>query len=185
MERGEVMKIEELKIDECRKILSNSILGRIACASGNQPYVVPFNFVFDGREYLYAFSTIGRKIRWMRENPLVCVEIEEIVNQYNWTTLVIFGSYEELPDEPEFERQRIYAHELLSRRPMWWQPAYVAGTHREQSGDIPVYFRIHIEKITGHRAAPESFETKVPRTAPIVGEQKNEWLNFRLRDRIF
>jgi uncharacterized protein len=112
------MKIEELKIEECRKMLSRERFGRLACAFDNQPYVVPFNFVLDGENHLYAFSTVGQKIEWMRKNPRVCVEVENVKNRNYWTTLVIYGRYEELADTPEFEDQRIFAHELLSREYM-------------------------------------------------------------------
>lgn len=160
------MKIEELKIEECRKILGKKQIGRLACSLMNQPYVVPFNFVYDGKGHLYAFSTVGQKIEWMRENPLVCVEIEEIKNQDDWITLIIFGRYEELPDTPEFKDQRNYAYELLSLRPMWWQPAFVAGTQREDIIEEPVYFRIYIEKITGRRGYAESIEAFIPSGQP-------------------
>lgn len=160
------MKIEELKTEKCLEILQRSRLGRIGCSFEDQPYVVPFNFVYDKGEYLYAFSTVGQKINWMRKNPLVCVEVEEIKGEFDWTTLVIFGRFEELPDEPEFRDQRVYAHELLSRRPLWWQPAFVAGEHREEIEKFPVYFRIYIEKITGHRGFTEELEAFLPMGKP-------------------
>lgn len=168
------MKVEELSINECWDVLEKIKIGRLACSHEGQPYIVPFNFAFDRNQYLYAFSTVGQKIQWMRENPLVCVEVENVKNQEDWTTLIVFGRYEELPDVPEFEDRRIHAHELLSRRPMWWQPAYVAGTHREKSDEKPVYFRIFIEKITGHRAVSESCETFVP-ASPTV-KMQGSWL---------
>jgi nitroimidazol reductase NimA-like FMN-containing flavoprotein (pyridoxamine 5'-phosphate oxidase superfamily) len=146
------MKIEELNNEECLDLLKCSGLGRIACSLNDQPYVVPFYFVYETGEYLYAFSTIGQKIVWMRQNPLVCIEFEEIKSQNDWTTLIIFGLFEELPDKPEFKERRKYAHELLARRPMWWQPASVSGAHRGTPEETPVYFRVHIKEITGHRA---------------------------------
>lgn len=148
------MLINELANDECREFLSRSRLGRLGCARDGQPYVVPFYFVFDGFRYLYAFSMPGQKIEWMRENPRVCVEVDEIESQDKWITTVIFGRYEELPDKAEFEVERELAHTLLAREPMWWQPAFVAGVNRvEPPGAEPVYFRISIEQISGHRAA--------------------------------
>ncbi len=147
------MFIKELTAAECSKILLDKRVGRIACARENQPYVVPFHFAFDGGEHLYAFSTFGQKIEWMRANRLVCVEVDDINNQNEWTSLVIFGRYEELTDTPEFANARTRAYNLLSRHAMWWQPAFVAGAHRVQSDDKPIYFRIYIDTITGHRAA--------------------------------
>lgn len=151
------MFIKELTTGESFKFLTEKQFGRIACARENQPYVVPFHFAFDDNKQLYAFSTLGQKIEWMRANPLVCVEVDDIKNQFEWTSLVIFGRYEELPDAPEFASERNRAYELLSQRAMWWQPAYVAGVHRPSSAadDKPIYFRIFIDKITGHRAVSD------------------------------
>lgn len=149
------MFVKELRTEECFEILTEKRVGRIACARENQPYIVPFHFAFDGEEYLYAFSMIGQKIEWMRANPLVCVEVDDIKNQFEWTSLVIFGRFEELPDAPEFANERNRAYELLSCHAMWWQPAFVAGTHRSSTDDKPIYYRILIDKITGHRAVSE------------------------------
>lgn len=34
--------------------------------------------------YLYAISAIGQKIEWMRANPLVCVEVDNITSDDEW-----------------------------------------------------------------------------------------------------
>ena len=73
------MLIHELTPDDCRELLARSSLGRLACARFDQPYVVPIHFSLDAeRSCVYAFSTVGQKILWMRENPQVCLEVEEI-----------------------------------------------------------------------------------------------------------
>ena len=150
------MFIKELTTEECLGILTEKRVGRLACARENQPYVVPFHFAFDGGKHFYAFSTLGQKIEWMRANPLVCVEVDDIKNQFEWTSFIIFGRYEELPDTPEFAAERTRAYELLSRHSMWWQPAYVVGAHRAPAADEkPIYFRIFINTITGHRAVSD------------------------------
>lgn len=147
------MIIKDVAVAECRAVLAEIGLGILACARDNQPYAVPLSFVYDTRDYLYAFSTLGQKIEWMRANPFVCVEVDSIQQQNDWITIVIFGEYEELPSTKEFAAKRTYAYELLSRRPSWWQPAYVAGTHITPSENAePIYFRIRISHITGHRA---------------------------------
>ena len=171
------MIIKELITEECLEFLTEKRVGRLACSLENQPYIVPFHFAFDGSEYLYAFSTLGQKIEWMRTNPLVCVEVDDIKNQFEWISLIVFGSYEELPDTPEFEAERTRAFELLSRHAMWWQPAYVVGAHRGPTvDDKPIYFRIFIDKITGHRAVSDkpSFE---PTEGKIVPDIRQNWFS--------
>ena len=147
------MFIKELTTDECFKVLAAKRVGRLACAHENQPYIVPFHFVVDGGKCFYAVSTLGQKIEWMRANSFVCVEVDEIISQFEWTSLIVFGRYQELPDVAEFETERNRAYELLSRHALWWQPAYVTGAHLSPAtDDKPIYFRIFIDKITGRRA---------------------------------
>jgi len=69
---------------------------------------------------------------------------------------VVFGRYEELPDTPEYEYARAHALEVLQKREMWWQPACVATEQREQRP--PVFYRIHIDQVPGHRATPDAIE---------------------------
>jgi uncharacterized protein len=141
------MLINEMSAEECRGALEQMRFGRLACSRDNQPYVVPIYFTADG-SYLYAFSTLGQKIEWMRANPLVCVEADDVQDQSQWTSVVVFGRYEELPDDPRWEQERQRAHALLESRAMWWQPAYVASTHRGEPHSLtPIFYRIRINSI--------------------------------------
>jgi hypothetical protein len=92
----------------------------------------------------------------MRSNPLVCLEIDERTSHYQWMSVVVFGRYEELPDTPEYDDARAHSLEVLQKRAMWWQPACVATEQREQRP--PIFYRIHIEQVTGHRATPDAIE---------------------------
>ena len=102
-----MMLIRELSRQESLDLLARSRLGRLACARGAMPYIVPLYFAYDD-EYLYSFSTFGQKIEWMRDNPNVCVEVDEVANPQQWVSVVIFGQFEEMPDLPEWHaRSRI------------------------------------------------------------------------------
>ena len=144
--------IKELTRQESLEVLARSHLGRLACTRGDQPYIVPIYFAYDSN-CLHSFSTVGQKIEWMRDNPLVCVQVDEVVNSQKWVSVIVFGRFEELPDAPEWQDARAVTHGLLRRKAAWWEPGYVktiiGGTPRPL---VPVFYRIHIEKITGHRA---------------------------------
>ena len=149
------MFIREITEDECVAALERAAYGRLACARNDQPYIVPIYFSYD-RMRLYGVTTLGQKIQWMRSNPLVCVEIDERKSHYQWTSVIAFGRYEELPDTPGYEDARANALEVLQRRPMWWQPASVATEKRELRP--PIFYRIHITQMTGHRSTPDPLE---------------------------
>src|SRR6202165_3936738 len=102
------MLIQELTKQASLYLLARTSLGRIACAQGAQPYVVPFYFTYDNY-YLYSFSTVGQKIEWMRAHPPVCVETDEVVSSQQWVSIIVFGLYEELPDTPACQQERASA----------------------------------------------------------------------------
>jgi len=153
------MLILELTNKECVEMLTRLRFGRLGCSRDNQPYIVPINFAYRER-CLYSVAALGQKIEWMRTNPLVCVEADEIVDHYHWMSVVVQGRYEELPDTPEWRADRELAHVLLQQRAMWCEPACVTETHRVAGGEvIPMYYRIHIDRVTGRRAKPDPVET--------------------------
>jgi nitroimidazol reductase NimA-like FMN-containing flavoprotein (pyridoxamine 5'-phosphate oxidase superfamily) len=146
------MRIHELSRAECEEILEHSDFGRLACARENQPYIVPIQFSFDStRKCLYAFSTVGQKIDWMRENPRVCLEVEDVNDRNHWTTVLAFGRYEEMGDSAADKTARSEAQELFSKRPEWWLPA--AGKVGTREHHSMVIYRIHIDRLTGRRAS--------------------------------
>ena len=70
--QGASMLVRNLERQECLEFLKQIGFGRLGCVNKNQPYVVPIYFAYES-EQLFGFSTEGQKIRWMRDNPLVCV----------------------------------------------------------------------------------------------------------------
>jgi nitroimidazol reductase NimA-like FMN-containing flavoprotein (pyridoxamine 5'-phosphate oxidase superfamily) len=145
------MLIQDMTREMSVDLLKRTHVCRLACAQGLQPYVIPISFAFHG-EFIYSFSTVGKKIEWMRANPLVCVEVDEIISRYEWQTVVIFGGYQELPDTSEFSGLRVAAHDLLAKTAKWWEPGYVKTLHQGEARLLePIYFRILISKIFGHQ----------------------------------
>jgi nitroimidazol reductase NimA-like FMN-containing flavoprotein (pyridoxamine 5'-phosphate oxidase superfamily) len=71
--------------------------------------------------------------------------------------VIVFGKYEELPDIAPHRTHRQHAYDLLQQRALWWEPGYVATViHGKPRPMDFLYFRIHIEQISGHRGAPDS-----------------------------
>ena len=174
------MLIEELTRQASLDLLARSHLGRLACAHGAQPYVVPVYFVYH-KDYLYSFATLGQKIEWMRANPLVCVEADEVVSPEQWVSVIVFGRYEELPDTPEWHGVRTLAHTLLKQHALWWEPAYaktiLSGTQRPI---VPVFYRIYDLQISGHRATPDP-EPPGNTRRWMTGSGEAGWLQKLLR----
>lgn len=181
------MIVEEMSREECLQVLAEARMARLACAADNQPYVVPvylaYHQVPDGEDCLYGYTTFGQKVEWMRANPLVCVEVDEVSSRSEWVSVVAFGRYEELPNvheqtvgraparsspddlhgagaaASEYANEQLFAHQLLEARAMWWEPASTVRTEvvrdGQPSGVSPVFYKIHLTQVTGDRARRE------------------------------
>jgi hypothetical protein len=184
------MVIHEMNTEECFQFLSRARLARLACARENQPYVVPVSVachLFGGEACLYSFTTLGQKVEWMRANPLVCVEVDDITSDVEWVSVIAFGRYQELPDTPEpdvgrlparaesphgahatpdtaaCESERLLAHQLLSQaHAQWLQPA---AASRSLGRDAPGGLAAHaqwLQPAAASRAHRDPAEPFIP-----------------------
>lgn len=97
-------KIFVLDNEGIERLLSTALVGRIACASptegGGRPYIVPLAYGYDG-DAVYAMGPIGRKIRIMRDQPLISFEVDEAEAEDRWRSVVAEGEYQELVSEAD------------------------------------------------------------------------------------
>ena len=149
------MRIIAISQQECSELLKRVSIGRLACSLDDQPYVVPVAFSYEPN-CIYIFSTLGTKIKWMRQNPKVCLQADEIGNRSNWLSVIVTGTYLELR-EPQYTAQREHAQERLAQYAQYWQNPL--AERREQTSDLSieaVFFRIDIGSMSGLRAIPEA-----------------------------
>lgn len=145
------MLIHEMSGNECREILTRTSIGRLGCSLNDQPYVVPIYFAYEA-DYIYALSTVGQKIEWMRQNPRVCVQVDEIASQSQWASVIANGTYEELPG-PSDSPESTHARKLLEKHHRWWQNALAERRSKVDDLSIdPLFFRIRTESMSGLRA---------------------------------
>ena len=98
------MNISEMTQQECTAMLKSARLGRLACVRDNRPYVVPIHFAF-GDNFIFSFSLPGKKVEWMRENPHVCLQVDDVGGVHGWKSVVVDGLFEDLPKAPALDAQ--------------------------------------------------------------------------------
>jgi nitroimidazol reductase NimA-like FMN-containing flavoprotein (pyridoxamine 5'-phosphate oxidase superfamily) len=105
-------------------------------------YVVPLIYAFDGGAVV-AVTTEGRKTAMLRENPRVCVEVDEYDTdgKGSWRSVIAHGTYEELKGD-EIEPVLSLLRERFAR---------TAGRSAEPRplGANVVVLRIHLDEISG------------------------------------
>lgn len=138
---------------QCMALLGAERLGRLACVKDGRPYVVPITYAADG-DYLYGFSLLGQKVEWMRANGQVCLQVDRFDGEREWRSVVVHGSYEELPDRVGWKVQRDRAWSLLSRHADWWLPGGVKPVPAPPGRRL--FYRIVVEEVTGRHGFVEA-----------------------------
>jgi nitroimidazol reductase NimA-like FMN-containing flavoprotein (pyridoxamine 5'-phosphate oxidase superfamily) len=93
-------------------VLEKSIVGRLGYTDGRRIFIVPISYLFYNRKYIIAHSKEGQKMQILRKNPEVCLEVDIIHNLSNWKSVILWGKYEEITNQPD----RHYALDLLIRK---------------------------------------------------------------------
>lgn len=141
-----------LSAGEIEDLIGTEVVARLACHAEGRTYVVPVTYAYDGNA-LFVQSADGMKVRMMRQNPVVCVEIDHIDNLANWRSVVAWGRFEQLFG--------IDATAALARLHARLQPLMVSETTpavetlaegetrvRSGNGHASIY-RIHLFEKTG------------------------------------
>lgn len=136
----QALMIGLLSNEEVESMLQRHRVGRLACSANDRPYIVPIDYVYDGSA-IYAYTSIGRKLSVMQEQPLVCFEIDEIEGPSSWRSVVIEGEFEELADE----KSRSYARKLLTKN----GDVPVLRAIVDGFGDHVILYRINISERSG------------------------------------
>ncbi|OSZ77624.1 hypothetical protein CAP36_14725 [Chitinophagaceae bacterium IBVUCB2] len=145
--------IGRLSTEQIDGVLENNTIGRIGCTDGKKTYIVPVNYVFDGKSII-CHSVAGLKIQMMRKNPAVCFQVDELKSFTNWKSVIVWGEYQELQEE----RDRYAAMKLFVDRTIKMKISETAippeiselRVHPRSPGNIkPIIYRIIITEKTG------------------------------------
>ena len=136
---------------EIEDLLYSNNLGRIGCSLNGKTYVVPVNYVYDGRSII-GHSTDGLKIQMMRKNPSVCFEVDHIENNKNWQSVITQGTYMEIIDERErYDAMKLFVDRLLKLKisTTAHPPEMAPERLRSSTSAKPVIYRILLLEKTG------------------------------------
>jgi nitroimidazol reductase NimA-like FMN-containing flavoprotein (pyridoxamine 5'-phosphate oxidase superfamily) len=160
------MRRKEKEITEkavMEEILREHDIGRIATSVGDEPYVVPINFVYTDGKVIFHSHRDGKKMANISKNPNVCFEVDsgEIVKgekpcDYTWKYLsVIVKGKARMIEEPE---KRLAALRRLSDK---YAPGKGSMLMAEDIAKNPQLSLVEIivEEMTGKRSPVKSSDT--------------------------
>jgi hypothetical protein len=132
----------ELSYGEIEEFLRGQRIARLGCHAGGATYVVPLIYAYENGAVV-AVTTEGRKTAMLRENPRVCVEIDEYDTdgKGSWRSVIAHGTYEEVTGdgiEPA----------LALMRARFARTAGRAAEPRRLGPDV-VIIRIELDEVSG------------------------------------
>ena len=74
----ESLKLPNMSREEVEDLLYSKDVCRIAFLDKTYPYITPFQYAYLNSTLYFHFTNYGRKIKFLKENPNVCVEIERL-----------------------------------------------------------------------------------------------------------
>ena len=135
--------ISRLSPEQSYALLRGGRVARLGVVACGEPYVVPVNYAFDG-EYVYFHSLPGRKVEAVREEPRVCVQVDDIQGDYCWRSVNAFGRCEEVRDGAG------RAHALRLLLSLFPRLTPVESLMAADAGSpAPLAFRVRVERVTG------------------------------------
>ena len=85
-----IIKLPKMSEQEIKKILCDQILCRIAFKGAEYPYIAPFQYVYMNGALYFHFTDYGRKMKMLKKDNQVCVEIEQLspnLSEYYFVSL--------------------------------------------------------------------------------------------------
>jgi nitroimidazol reductase NimA-like FMN-containing flavoprotein (pyridoxamine 5'-phosphate oxidase superfamily) len=132
----------ELSHGEIQEFLRSQRIARLGCHADGVTYVVPLIYAYED-DRVVAVTTEGRKTAMLREDPRVCVEVDEYDadGKGSWRSVIAQGTYEELAGE-EIEPALALMRERFAR---------TAGRTAEPRalGPNVVVLRITLDEVSG------------------------------------
>jgi nitroimidazol reductase NimA-like FMN-containing flavoprotein (pyridoxamine 5'-phosphate oxidase superfamily) len=137
--RGTPRELSSTEIDD---FLRGQRIARLGCHTGGETYVVPLIYAYEDG-VLVAVTTEGRKTAMLRENPRVCVEVDEYDadGRGSWRSVIAYGTYDELAGDA-------IGSALTLLRERFFRAAGRAAEPRPLGPDV-VVIRITLDEISG------------------------------------
>ncbi len=147
--------MRDLTTSECINVLIDNYNGYLGFIARKSPYVLPISYFYDQEDHaIISYSAAGHKIDSMRKYPTVSLAVEEIESVYNWQSVLVHGTFEEI--EGASAKQKLHKFTegvkgLILRKENRETEFISEFSSKIYSRGVPVVYRIKILEMTGKR----------------------------------
>jgi nitroimidazol reductase NimA-like FMN-containing flavoprotein (pyridoxamine 5'-phosphate oxidase superfamily) len=138
-------QFRELSSDESHALLASKNVGRIAFSFHDKVDIEPINYVSDG-EWIFGRTNMGTKLATLLHHPWCAFETDEVRDLFDWSSVVVKGTFYLL--DPEIGSPDTYrrAERLLTQLAPGTFSAHDPVPNRN------IVFGIFAHEITGRAA---------------------------------
>ena len=143
-----MIEIREMTDKDMKALVARVGYGHLGCARDDRPYVVPIQYIYDNT-FVYIYTNDGKKAEILRSNPNVCLQVEAIVDNGNWQSVVAEGTARQVTNSAEADA----ILQLMNSRLTTPTPAMgITWVNNWISAKKEMIFKIEIENLSGRTA---------------------------------
>lgn len=146
----------DLTLSESTNVIRNNYTGHLGYLSHGAPYVIPITYYFDPTDNtIISYSAEGHKIDTMRKNKTVSIQVGEIASIYNWESVLVHGTFEELMGSVAKQKLHDFTEgikQIISQKEHKEVEFISEFSGKSYAKGTPIVFKINITGITGKRA---------------------------------
>lgn len=146
-----MLEVEEMALEEMKRVLARVGYGHLGCARDNRPYIVPIHYAFD-YPHIYIYTTEGMKTDFIKANPEVCLQVEEVHDAKNWRSVVATGKAERLTKKKDLDQAMKF---ILETNPTLTPAQNLMWIDTWGRANIEAVYRITPRTISGRMTVPE------------------------------
>lgn len=164
-----MIAVEEMSNGQIKEVLKRIGYGHLGMARGNHPYVVPIHYAYDD-PHIYFYTTEGKKTEIIKNNPEVCLQIEQVKSSRDWQSVIAVGEAVRLTDFEERERA---LESILASNPTLTPAVSIRWMDSWVRENIEVIYRLTPRMLTGRSTIehscdePEKSELEKKRKAKV------------------
>jgi nitroimidazol reductase NimA-like FMN-containing flavoprotein (pyridoxamine 5'-phosphate oxidase superfamily) len=143
-----MIEILEMRDAEIYDLLRQIGYGHLACSEDEQPYVVPIYFAYD--DDIFIYTTVGKKSSVMDKNPKVCLQVEKILPNSMWKSVIVMGMAHRIAEQCERE---IAIEKIREQNPSLMPALAIKWSNDWIRKNVEAVYRIKISSLTGRMSS--------------------------------
>jgi nitroimidazol reductase NimA-like FMN-containing flavoprotein (pyridoxamine 5'-phosphate oxidase superfamily) len=130
---------------DARGLLASQHVARLAYTHRDRVDIEPIHYTLDG-DWIFGRTSMGTKLATLAHHPWCALEVDEIRGPFDWSSVVVKGTFYLL--DPETSSQDTYARALEKVRTLLPE----AFGPDDPAPHRTILFGIHVNEVTGRSA---------------------------------